>query len=382
MGFYRSRFEDLALFVANENRPHDQGLEIHPGTEAAYLEMLVNIYDPLTHDCYEGDKRGRLNSVRNFVTDIPRTVYMMRAMFRAIQVLEQEKTGPIVVSEAGCGSGFLAAAALALSPRTVVKGFDQEQERVEVSKHFAEALGYGNRTVFEQCDLTHSGKPLQTDVLIAEHLTRGLQMEKAAQIPRRFEVNPDFVIPYSARPATMWGIKLNIWEGFDGEQPTVLFERPRHGVEVDYGKEVVLGDPSHPDYFEVRGVRAIPLGFTPVLVANDIGWASPRFKGASLYQSIETYRPNPTKITAWDNHLMGPALLEAVRKRSEVYYGFIRLDGEDEPADYEIRYPFGALCADPRINPEVSTNDPLAEVHVGPSGDFCYNNILAKLVSK
>ena len=313
-----NKFRELARFVADETRDNDKGTNISGKTEEAYKSML-EIY---------GSQNRLLNMPFNTpetcIHDIPRTVLMIRAMHRALnEKIRQGKKDPLLV-EAGCGSGFLVGAALALSDSVNVTAYDDAGEYVKVTKNFLEDMGVSSRATVETRDLLEDPDPRPVDILVAEHLRPGYIDEPCIQIPRSFNVNPHFVIPYAIEPGVYFRHMANKFQ---------------------MGNTIVLGDKNGPVDFNVQAeVILPPYSKVPIFICSDIHWVSPFLGFPPLSQSAESYPELPyfhrdfRKTT--QNHLLQLHLAGSVLNR--LGFGFDHSHWRNYVhAPFEITYPLG-----------------------------------------
>lgn len=324
----RSRFERLAKFIGEGD-----GLEISPEDVSAYNEML-GIYDETVLPSFKKEikKPHLLGGVRNYIADVPRTIYMIRAILRAVRIQEENRE-KVKIIEAGCGSGFLASVSAALSEKARVIAFDCMEEKIKASRHFAASLGYDGKKVWvlPRDLLSKEPIPVDPDILIAEHLTRGLLMEHAARISRNFNIDPNFVIPYSVHP---FATTANFAQDYEGEEVNVLLGQKPNRV---YGKEVVLGNKAQKDEFHVEGLLAIQKGKSHIMVGNNISWTSPHLSGDPLKQD---WQASTQATDTWWNHLLGPVSLES-ECFDNMLYGLNNESGRIQLAEIQISYPFG-----------------------------------------
>lgn len=341
------RFRDLARFVADESRAGDSGCRISRETTAAYQEML-QIYDGIMDDEFANDPNfeRRMASVRGFIGDIPRTVLMIRAMARATRA-HGENCDPIHVVEAGCGSGLLCGVAVVLDEKVRAIGIDAVGLKVEATRALLKRLDVEEgRWQVRDANILREPNEGRVDVLVAEHISRGLQTESATAIPRAFDVDPNFVVPYAVTPVVMWGGRTTHVPN-DGHK--IVFPSGQMGV---FGKEIVLADRTDSNMFFVEGSAVLRLGRTPILVASDIRWASPLFEGKPLYQSSrEDASFEIDGVT--HNHLMGAALLRAgfcmdaerIKRNSYgekmEYWGIDNPTSRNQVTRFGVSYPIG-----------------------------------------
>ncbi len=349
-----SNFQDLARQVASEQSPEDSGLCISSETQDAYTQML-QCYDAAVALLYGMDRRGRLEEVRHYIEDVPRTIIMIRAMARAI-CERAAASGAIRVVEAGCGTGFLSSVAAALEPRVRVMAFDHHQIKRDAALSFAEYLGFQDRVQVQVRDLLSNPFCGETDVLISEHLSLGLQAEPATAITRSFShVDKNFVIPYGVVPVVVFGWDLHVRRDSNGCVSHTFVPSSDEDIRLcKSSREIVLGDPSCPAEFAVQGSAWIHPGCTPFLVRNDIRWGSPHLGDAPLFQVMnDSFLKQFFTRPEWENHLMGFSLLNAHVDPETVsnidspfeYLGIENPTDDMIQARFEVRYPIGIATA-------------------------------------
>lgn len=278
-----NRFRELSRFVADEARAGDSGLAISSQTIRAFQEM-VEMYEASTHDWVSQADPVNVDRYMNrleFVHDFARTIYMIRAINRLILLkgdatwIPQFLLKKINVVEAGCGSGFLAGVVLALSERTTLQAFDYHATSLEVTQMWLQFLGVLERAKLVQRDLlkTVCGD-VSVDILVAEHISLGLADEHCTAIPRNFDVDPQFVVPYGVVPC----INFNLYVP---DAPTLT------------GRPLILADKQDVSDFYVTGDVMVPANFTlPVSVGNDIAWGAPLRKHRPLFQKADPVHLN------------------------------------------------------------------------------------------
>ncbi len=342
--------DQLVHFIAHE-RPGDEGLQISSEVREAY-GVLLDRYRAAIELVYERcDHDGGVTEVVGFVEDVSRTVFMIRAMARAIYERARQSDGPIHVVEGGAGSGLLAGVASLIHPRVKVLSVDREAERVQVGRVFAGSLPTRDAMTCRVQDLIQNSDVGKVDVLIAEHIDCGLQSEWAPGIPRMIGVDPDFCVPYSAVPVAFSGPRLRLYS-LPGEASLYAFYGFDDSVQAVKGREIVLADSSSDDDVVIEGRLSYPPGLRPFLVGNDIQWGSPLFEGASLYQECQDYSNRRRGPNEWENHLMGLFLLDAgfsaaaQRRLDKAYMAVTNFSGGRQDMSFSLRYLCGMLEGD------------------------------------
>jgi hypothetical protein len=339
--------DQLVHFIAHE-RPGDEGLQISPEVRAAYATLFDRYraaIEPVRERC---DHDGSVTEVVGFVEDVSRTVFMIRAMARAIYERANQSAGPIHVVEGGSGSGLLAGVASLIHPRVKVLSVDSELERVEVGRVFAGSLPTRDAMTCRAQDLIENPDVGEVDVLIAEHIDCGLQSEWATGVPRIVGVDPDFCIPHSVVPVAFSDPRLRLYV-VPGGDPLHAFYGFDDSLQVLKGREIVLADSQSDDDVVFEGSLSYPPGLSPFLVGNDIRWGSPRFGRASLYQQSQDYCAGRRDPNAWENHLMGFFLLDAgfpaaaQRHLSKAYMAVNNSSGDRQDMSFSLRYLCGML---------------------------------------
>lgn len=269
------KFQALSRFVADESRPEDRGLRISLATLRAY-EQMIDVYegaiDPWLRSAPAQDVSDHMD-VYVFVKDYIRTIYMIRAMNRLILEVQAGRIGGSVfgtvnVVEAGCGSGFLAGVALALSNRVSVQALDYHPVAVDVTKVWLTALGKERQSQVIQRDLLKPCFDIRADVLVAEHLALGLKGERCVQIPRNFDVDPFFAVPYAVVPCIHW-------------------ESVLPGAGLAKGQPIILADREGFHQFLVTGEIDVPAtSRLPVNVGTSILWGCNHEDWDSLHQKL------------------------------------------------------------------------------------------------
>lgn len=296
-----------------------------------------------------------------YLRDAVRTILMMRAMSRLIEVQKQSHEGSIRVVEAGCGLGFLAVVAALLDRRVEVFAFEHIQKLVDLTRKNVRLLGLSDRIQVEKRDLLRQPFREGADLVIAEHLSRGLLQEHAAKLPRSIRnVDPRWFIPYSVRPTVINGIRiLQMVQPFQdtdgGDRLGIVLQPPSDPSQVQmcYGEEVVLADPHVADEFHVHAPMTLVPGVNPVMVANDIRWIAPEFDPKNEF--VDGFRPEDSieSLQLENRHLLGPAVL-TLEDQNDYFHCFFNSGNEPVSATIEVRYPFGLelLGGDPQISCE------------------------------
>lgn len=303
-----------------------------------------------------------------YLRDAARTILMMRALSRLIEIQKKSHEGPIRVVEAGCGLGFLAVVAALLDRRVEVIAFEREKKLVDLTRKNVGLLGLSDRIQVEQRDLLRQPFDEGADVVIAEHLSRGLLQEHAAKLPRSIQnVDPRWFVPYSVRPTVINGIRiLQMVQPFQdadgGNRFGIVLQPPSDPSQVQmcYGEEVVLADPHVVDEFHVRGPMTLASGVNPVMVANDIRWMAPEFDLKNEF--VDGFRPGDSieSLRLENRHLLGPAVL-TLEDRNDYFHCFYNPNSDPVPATIEVRYPFGLELY--RGEPQISCDS--SDIEVG-----------------
>jgi hypothetical protein len=321
-----SRFRELCKFVADESRAGDEGLKISCDTRVAYQEML-DLYERALTPWLVNASAEEVSAhfdVYQFVQDYMRTIYMIRAMNRLILLKQNERLcggriRNVKVVEAGCGSGFLTGVALALSDRVSVQAFDYHPVAVATTSIWVAALGKQRKAQVVQRNLLRPCFDVETDILIAEHLALGLKGEHCIQIPRNFNVDPLFAVPYAVIPAIHW-------------------ESAWPGAGVVKGGPIILADRKGRDQFLVRGDLALPpRTHIPVNVGTDVLWGC-RYEGyGSLHQRLD---PQYVYWPGMVNYLLKVHTLINHEDRTTALA--LKNDGDEwATTDYQLAYPVG-----------------------------------------
>ncbi len=347
------QFQQLAQFVASEEDSGDAGTSLSFSTIEAYHE-LVYLYDRAVQPwtaVADKDALAKFLPIRRYIDDYHRTIYMMRAMCRSITAHEESRlSGPIRVVEAGCGSGFLAAVALALSERVVGEAYDALPVMIDATTQLLGSLGQLGRTRVMVRDLIRDGVPGRVDTLVAEHLVPGLFEEPCIQIPRAVEdIDPVHMIPFAVLPSVF------------------LYAGGEH-IQLDRGRRIVLADKNGLEHFTVHG--QLPIHGKRVVcinVGNDIWWAE-----NSRYQPL--YQPSTGRegnIEYPHNHLLGFVPLRP-HKNSKDRYALCNPARECRQVYYTVDYPLGGQYDNTQIQPQfvVANGDAILTDTV-----FCYDRL-------
>lgn len=313
----RANFETLVRRIADESDYRDRGLRISSDTAKAYRALLAQ-YTELTRSCFAAlDTQGKTSVLnrRNFIEDAPRTIYMIRALQRAILARTKGGANDVQVVEAGTGAGLLMAAALALNPRTYAIGYDFTSSCITVTQDLIHHLGYQARSHLEERDLIKDPPQISPDVLIAEHIDPGLRCEQAVAIPRVFAIDPNFAIPYAVTPGVYWA----------------------RNNSTDRGETIALAARGTSDGFYVsNAIELTPSSIHPIAVCCDVEWSSPMLGNHSLLQRST----NTLRDQGWENHLLQAQWLRADRNKNS-YLGICNYTKAPQTITYSVAYPIG-----------------------------------------
>ncbi|MBP7057564.1 hypothetical protein KBB08_03695 [Candidatus Gracilibacteria bacterium] len=328
-----ARFQQLSRFVAAEVDAGDAGTLLSRSTITAYHELVV-LYDRAVEPwAGKADQKvlAQFRPIREYIEDYHRTIYMMRGMCRSITAHgESRASSAIRVVEAGCGSGFLAAVALALSDRVVVEAYDASPVMIDATKQLLRSLGQAKRSTVLTRDLIHDRINGRVDTLVAEHLVPGLFEEPCIQIPRAIaDIDPVHVIPFAVLPAVF------------------LYAGGEH-TQLDRGKRIVLADKNGLEHFTVHGQLRIPgRRRVCVNVGNDIWWAEnsrykPLYQPSTCREGCDLY-PH--------NHLLGFVPLRP-HKDSDDRYALYNPADQSQQVYYTVDYPLGGQYNNNEILPQ------------------------------
>ncbi len=329
----RSEFEQLVRQITDETLARDSGLHISSETMVAYHQLLAlydRTIDPALKALSTKDRFATQYCI-SFITDCMRTILMLRACNRAILARRKSGAKNIHVVEAGMGSGLLLAAVMAMDEGVTCTGYDKMSGNHAVTAKLLNELRYAERARLYRIDLLKLNHRPKTDVLIAEHINQGLTAEHATRIPRLFDIEPDYVIPYAVTPSVYWnGIKR-----------------------TDRGNQVVLADRFASNSFEVKGTLKLPpLAVQPVATSCDIEWGSPKLGGASLLQLSS----NCLKKSGWENHLVQALWLPQQSLNGDSICAIQNTSTKPQIASYAIAYPIGTFADRDPILPTVKVS--------------------------
>lgn len=335
----RREFEKLVKEIADETVDRDAGMNISSETMLAY-EKLLTLYDrtvdPVLKAMSSKDRSVAQYCIA-FIEDSRRTILMIRALNRAIVSRRKSIDGEIHVIEAGMGSGLILGAALALDSGVRCDGYDRMNGNQQVTEELIRKLRYETRVKLHRADLLRLEHRPKPHVLVAEHINQGLTGEHATRIPRMFDIDPNYVIPYAVIPGVYWnGIKR-----------------------TDRGSKVVLADRTASDQFFVNGrLKLPPLSMQPIAVSCDIEWGSPKLAAASLLQQSS----NRLKGNGWDDHLIHALWLPAKVLGGDDVVCIRNKSVLPQLAEYQVSYPIGAFAEKPPIAPTISVKGTDIEV--------------------
>lgn len=335
----RAEFEVLVKEIADESCERDAGMNISSGTMLAY-NRLLDSYDRTVDPVLKAMKpkdRADAQYCMNFIYDSRRTILMIRAINRAILARRKSVGGELKVIEAGMGSGLLLAATLALDAGTQCDGYDRVYGNQLVTAALIEALKYETRVTLHQANLMQLSEQPKPHILIAEHINQGLTAEHATKIPRVFDIDPDYVIPYAVIPGVYWnGIKR-----------------------TDRGAKIVLADRNDSDQFYVAGTLKLPpLSMQPVATCCDVEWGAPKFGYASLLQPSS----NRLKGGGWDDHLLHALWLPAKVLGGDDVLCIRNNSLLPQTVSYQVAYAIGTLAEKKPKPPSVTASGKDAQV--------------------
>jgi hypothetical protein len=158
-----------------------------------------------------------------------------------------------------------------------------------------------------------------------------------------------------------------------------------------HGEEVILGNPESEAQFHVEGMIYVTNEKTPIVVANDIQWASPELEGQSLLQTNEALLRERIARKTWENHLIGPSLLKAARPKD-----YRTLKDINDPFEYHgiegantslplvhisVTYPFGCHSTSKNVDPIIKVFSSGINTYRGPARDFSYKGRAKELTA-
>ncbi len=330
----RTEFEQAVRQIADEHLDRDCGLTISPETRVIYQKLLALYYqsvEPML-EALEPKEQSVARYCISFIEDATRTILMIRAINRAIITRRRSGITNLHLVEAGVGSGLLLSAALALDPELHADGYELMSANYRVASALLADLRYSARARLHQIDLLRYPPAVKPHVLVAEHINQGLTGEHATKIPRLFDIDPQYVIPYAVIPGVYW----------NGAQRT------------DRGARVVLADRLDTGQFLVKGhLKLPPLSFQPVAVCCDVEWGAPDLGASSLLQKSS----NCLKRSGWENHLIQALWLQADKVNGDDIVALKNLSAQAQTVSYEVSYPIGAHALQPPVRPRILVND-------------------------
>lgn len=335
----RAEFEQAVRQIADEDLARDRGLTISTDTRAAYQRLLALYYQSVgpVLDVLTLNEQSVARYCISFIEDATRTILMIRAINRAIIARRRFGITNLHLVEAGVGSGLLLSAALALDVELKVDGYEWMSANQRVALALLADLRYSTRARLHQIDLLRNPPVVKPHILVAEHINQGLTGEHATKIPRLFDIDPQYVVPYAVVPGVYW----------NGAQRT------------DRGDRVILADRFSPDQFVVTGhLNLPPLSFQPVAVCCDVEWGAPNLGTASLLQRSS----NCLKQPGWENHLIQAQWLYTDRANRDDIVALKNHSAQPQTVAYKVSYPIGALVQQPPVLPRVIVHDPNVQV--------------------
>lgn len=332
-----TRFGDVAANLGKENDTFGKGSIVLPPAILSYREAWGR-YRALARDVLgtvTPTERAQWDVVAEFIDDDVRTILIARSIRRLIDSLLAKGSQEIQVVEAGFGTGFLAAVALATSDKVTVVGYDLQSAKVSVAQQVCTDLGFDHkRFLFEKKAIEGNIAMRSPDMLVvAEHISAGLMHELSTDIPRKFDgVVPTACIPYAVHPQ--------------------LFVTGNQFATVISGEEIVLADRDASDAVHIHGRLQLPAGYCGALkVANGVTWSGVSVPGMPPVQQSDTRR---VRVEGPRNHLLRSTCLHATCDREVNSFWYVR-NSCDHPQEVEIMitYPVGFLV-NQKAAPKVS----------------------------
>lgn len=344
------RFTEIAQLIGVEDAQFGKGPVVLPRAILAYRDAWHR-YRALAKNLLEEHSvvdRERWQNVAEFIEDDVRTILIARSIRRAIEGLLKSNPERVEMVEAGFGTGFLAALALAMHPKVHLTGYDKQGAKVAVAQAVCTTLGLGeNRFQFVQQEITpglaaslHPGA-----LMVAEHVSAGLMHELTTVIPRSFQIDRRWCIPYAVHPQLV----LRFGEG------------GIHGT----GNEIVLADRASPDEVTITvSVTLPPGGHSTLHVANGITWSGAH--DASL-PDICQRDIRAVRVDGFRNHLLRSTALHAVTDASQNRFWHIRNQaGTEASGILTVSYPVGFLVTHQAAPLVTVSGNPAIEVYQGP----------------
>lgn len=360
----RPRFSEIAKLIGKEGDQLGKGPIVLPAAIIAYREAW-QIYRAFARTILltqSAADQARWDTVAEFIDDDVRTILIARSIRRAVETLLSDGRDELQVIEAGFGTGFLAAVALATDSKVKLVGYDLQQAKVSVAQEVCSQLGFAaSRFHFDQKVISPSdSNHKKADVLVvAEHISAGLMHELTTDIPRSIPVDPQFCIPHSVHPQ--------------------LFVGTPGGATVLSGPEIVLGSTLSGDEVLIEGNMTIPANHRSLItVANGVTWSGITLSGLPDVQQRDTRHH---RIDGKRNHLLRPTGLHASMDRTNNSFWWIANDS-DFAAEVSIRvqYPVGFL-ANQKGEPHVTLlGESKARVFKGPIDAYRFAQYVAGMM--
>lgn len=346
----KPRFSDVARLIGSENNQFGKGSIVLPAAIIAYREAWQT-YRAFARSVLltqtEADQ-ARWDTVAEFIDDDVRTILIARGIRRAIESLLSDGRNDLQVIEAGFGTGFLAAVALATDSKVRLIGYDLQEAKVSVAQEICSQLGFDpSRFSFHQKVISpDEPSQEQADVLVvAEHISAGLMHELTTDIPRSIIVDPKLCIPYAVHPQ--------------------LFVSIPGGATVLSGEEIVLGSTQSGDHVMIAGNIMLPPNHrVPLSVANGVTWSGISLPGLPAIQQKDTRQ---SRIDGKRNHLLRTTCLHAsTDKTTNSFWWIANNSNAAVEVSVSVEYPVGFL-ANQKGEPKVTLNGSSeARVYKGP----------------
>ncbi len=320
--------------------------------------------------CYRAFARGvlltqspadqaRWDTVAEFIDDDVRTILIARSIRRAVESLLSNGREELHVIEAGFGTGFLAAVALATDSKVKLIGYDLQEAKVSVAQEVCGQLGFESSRFSFNRKVISPDLPAQehADVLVvAEHISAGLMHELTTDIPRSIIVDPKLCIPYAVHPQ--------------------LFVSIPGGASVLSGEEIVLGSTQSGDHVRIAGNIMLPPNHrVPLSVANGVTWSGLSLPGLPAVQQRDTRQ---SRVDGKRNHLLRSTCLHAsVDKTINAFWWIANDSAAAVEVSVNVEYPVGFL-ANQKGEPQVTlTGSSEARVYKAPIEVHRFDEYLA-----
>lgn len=236
-----------------------------------------------------------------YVNELVRTAHMLASL---VYALDEQEGAKIRFLEAGCGTGFFLAAALALDGRVEAMGVDMDARATACTRFLLGNLPELNSRLssIEERDLIQNpGLPFVPDVVIAEHICGDLREEPIDKVQRVLARKPHTAfLPYAIRPYVTTGFEIFV---NDGDEDVGIRINP-HTLRKVPGQEIILSTNQSPHasiggWMHVAGKSESVLG-----LGMDIEWfrGKKRQVGFSLKDNIRAVKEK----TPYDSTLVGP----------------------------------------------------------------------------